>query len=69
MEIAAPVEHDSPLETPFRSFHTARVNRSPARRLTGTTEVPQRADRIAAAPRTENVCLYTSGPKQLQQAT
>jgi hypothetical protein len=25
-------------------------------RLTGTAEVPRRADRIAAAPRTENVC-------------
>jgi hypothetical protein len=34
------------------------VNSSPARRLTGMAEVPQRADRIAAAPRTENVCHY-----------
>jgi len=38
------------------SSQRLRVNKSPAGRLVGTAEVPQKADRIAAAARTENVC-------------
>jgi hypothetical protein len=42
-------------------FHTARVNSSPARRVTSTTNVTLYPDRITAAQRTEKVChLLTS---------
>jgi len=43
-------------------FHTARVKSSPADDVVHAAEAPQKADQIAAAPRTEKVCPVSRVP-------
>ena len=49
----------------IRRFAHAGGHKSPAERLFGTAEDPNKADRSAAAPPTENVCQYLRCKKKL----